>query len=557
MRRFFLAAALTATVMAALAAGRSDKSRLMENVRLFTSVVKEVDANYVDTLDVDDAVKTAIDAMLRKLDPYTEYFVGTDREQFKTMNQGEYGGIGSYVMERDGKVYISGPYEGSPAARAGLRPGDLIMVVNGDSVAGLSTEKVTERLKGPRGTHAVVTVKRPYVGADSIITVDMVREKIEIPSVPYYGVLPGGVGYIQLVQYSEKSADEVKTALETLVNRDHITSLIFDLRDNVGGYLESAVKILGYFLPKGTEVLRTRGRGSATEKIYRTHSKPLAPKLPLVVLINGSTASAAEITAGALQDLDRAVVIGNRSYGKGLVQTTTELPNGGLLKVTVSKYYIPSGRLIQALDYSHRAADGSVQRIPDSLTNVFTTKAGRQVRDGGGITPEITVTYPEVSAVTYNLVRDNWIFDYANRFAATHPSIPEVKDFVITDSIFEDFKSTIDSKRFNNDKVCEDILGRLREAAKIEGYMSDSLEAQLKVMEGMFSQPLENQIDNNREAIEPFLRREIAERYYYRRGEVESVIDSDPAVREALDLLRDPARYKALLLPAAKTDEKR
>lgn len=541
-----VAVVLVAAITGIGAAGRSDKSRLMENMRLFNSVVKELQANYVDTIDVDASVKTAIDAMLRKLDPYTEYFVGEEQENFNTMNQGEYGGIGSYVMERDGKVYISGPYEGSPAAKAGLRPGDLIMVVNGDSVAGLSTEKVTERLKGPRGTHAVVTVKRPYV-TDSIITVDMVREKIMIPSVPYSGVIGDGVGYILLSQFSEKSADEVKEALIKLMDKDRIKGLVLDLRDNGGGYLESAVKILSYFLPKGTEVLRTRGRNAGSEKIYRTHSKPIAPKLPMVVLINGATASSAEITAGALQDLDRAVVIGSRSFGKGLVQTTTELPNNALLKVTVSKYYIPSGRLIQAVDYSHRTAEGAAQRIPDSLTTVFSTKAGRQVRDGGGITPDISITYPEISRVTYNLVTDNWIFDYANKFAATHETIPPVKDFVITDSVYSDFKSSIDPARFNHDKVCEMLVQRLREAAKVEGYMSDSLDTRLKDVEELLRRPLDEELDSNRYAVAPYLKREIIERYYFRRGDVESFIDSDIAVRDAVALLNDEAKYKSIL----------
>jgi len=521
----------------------------MENMKIFNTVVKEVNANYVDSIDIDETVKTAIDAMLRKLDPYTEYMVGKEQENFKIMNQGEYGGIGSYIMERNGNVYISGPYEGSPAAKAGLRHGDMIMAVNGDTVIGMSSEKVTERLKGPRGTHAVVTVKRPYVTTDSIITVDMIREKIALPSVPYFGVIDNGIGYIQLAQYSEKSADEVKSALETLIERHGISSLILDLRDNVGGYLESAVKILGLFLPKGTEVLRTRGRDAGSEKIYRTHSKPIAPKLPMAVLINGNTASSAEITAGALQDLDRAVIIGSRSFGKGLVQTTTELPNDALLKITVSKYYIPSGRLIQAIDYSHRSADGDAQRIPDSLTHQFSTKAGRPVRDGGGITPDIEVKYPEISRVTYNLVSDFWVFDYANRFAATHTFIPPVKDFEITDSIYADFKSTIDADRFNHDKVCQILIDRLREAAKVEGYMSDSLDAQLKNVETLFNRPLDEELDANRAAITPYLKREIAERYYFRRGEVESFISDDLGIREASAILVNPQNYRLLLSP--------
>lgn len=546
MKKLILIITLVLTSVSFMAEGRSRKSRLMENMRLFSQVVKEVESNYVDTINVDEAVKTAIAAMLRKLDPYTEYLAGEEQEDFKVLNQGEYGGIGSYVMARDGNVYISGPYKDSPAQRAGLRHGDMIMEVNGDTVTGMSVDQVTSRLKGPQGTNVVVKVKRPYV-ADSLLTVSMIREKITIPSVPYFGVVDHNIGYILLNGFSEKSAEEVKTALETLIHRDKIKGLIFDLRDNGGGYLESAVKILGYFLPKGTEVLRTRGRNADSEKIYRTHSKPIAPNLPLVVLINGSTASSAEITAGALQDLDRAVIVGNRSFGKGLVQTQVDLPDNGLLKVTVSKYYLPSGRLIQSLDYSHRAADGTVNRIPDSLTNVFSTKIGRQVRDGGGITPDSTVTYPEVSRVAYNLVTENWIFDYANKYRANHSSMVSPREFVITDSIFDDFKASIDPEKFNHDNVCDMLLTRLRDAAKIEGYLNDSLQAQLDVVKQMLRLPLNEELDTNREMITPYLKREIADRYYSREGEIESVIDTDPAVIKAMAIITDPKQYSAIL----------
>lgn len=546
MKKLILIIALVLTTVSFMAEGRSRKSRLMENMRLFSQVVKEVESNYVDTINVDEAVKTAIAAMLRKLDPYTEYLAGEEQEDFKVLNQGEYGGIGSYVMSRDGNVYISGPYKDSPAQKAGLRHGDMIMVVNGDTVTGMSADQVTSRLKGPQGTNVVVTVKRPYT-ADSLLTVRMVREKITIPSVPYFGVVDNNIGYILLNGFSEKSADEVKTALETLIHRDKIKGLIFDLRDNGGGYLESAVKILGYFLPKGTEVLRTRGRNAESEKIYRTHSKPIAPDLPLVVLINGSTASSAEITAGALQDLDRAVIVGNRSFGKGLVQTSVDLPDNGLLKVTVSKYYLPSGRLIQSLDYSHRAADGTVNRVPDSLTTVFSTKIGREVRDGGGITPDSTVTYPEVSRVAYNLVTENWIFDYANKYRANHSSMVSPREFVITDSIFDDFKASIDPEKFNHDNVCDLLLTRLRDAAKIEGYLTDSLDAQLDVVKQMLRLPLNEELESNREMIIPYLKREIADRYYSREGEIESVIDTDPGVIKAMAILTDPKQYSAIL----------
>lgn len=559
MKKLFYAVAALATVaFFSQAETRSPKSDISANLSIFNSVVKELETNYVDTINIEKSIETAIGAMLNRLDPYTEYMPRKEQEDFRTLNSGEYGGIGSYIMARNGNVYISGPYQGSPAAKAGLRPGDLIMRIDTVSALGMSSDQVSSRLKGQRGTPVKVTVKRPYV-SDSILTFEIVREKIQIPSVPYAGVIgkQNDIGYIQLSQFSEKSADEVLEALDSLMKNQKIQGLVLDLRDNGGGFLESAVKILGYFLPKGTEVLRTRGRSQEEDKIYRTSSKPVAPDLPLVVLINDGTASASEITAGTLQDLDRAVIMGNRSFGKGLVQTTRSLPNEGLLKVTVARYYIPSGRLIQAIDYSHRNPDGTVARIPDSLTNVFSTANGRTVRDGGGITPDLKVEYPEVSRITYNVVTDNWAFDYANKFAANHASIPPVGQFKVNDSIYADFKAFIDPARFNYDKVCETMLKQLREAAKIEGYMSDSVSAQIDRLEAMMKHPLDKDLDNNRADITPYIEREIVGRYYFRPGEVQSFLNYDVAIDSAVNVLESPARYKTLLAPAKTAKKKK
>lgn len=545
---FYAAALLIAAAFMSQAETRSPKADINANLTIFNAVVKELQSNYVDTIDMEKSVQTAIGAMLNRLDPYTEYMPRKEQEDFRTLNSGEYAGIGSYIMQRDGNVYISGPHEGSPAAQAGLRTGDLITMVDTVTVLGMTTEQVSNRLKGQRGTTVKVTVKRPYV-QDSILTFEIVRDKIQIPSVPYSGVIGGDLGYIQLSQFSEKSADEVLDALDRLTGENNIKGLVLDLRDNGGGFLESAVKILGYFLPKGTEVLRTRGKGVMDERVYKTSDKPVAPKLPLVVLIDEGTASASEITAGALQDLDRAVIMGSRSFGKGLVQTTRELPYEGLLKVTVARYYIPSGRLIQAIDYSHRNPDGTVARIPDSLTTAFTTAAGRIVRDGGGITPDVKVKYPEISRLTYNVVRDNWAFDFANKYYAGHPSIAAPGDFVITDSIYEDFKRFINPAKFNYDKVCETMLKNLREAAKIEGYMNDSLSAQMDRLEAMMKHPLDKDLDTHRDAITPYLEREIVNRYYYRPGEIRSFLRHDAAIDSAVAILHDPAEYHRLLSP--------
>lgn len=547
---FYIAATLVCVALFAQAQARNSKSDISANLGIFNSVVKELETNYVDTVDIESSIKTAIEAMLNKLDPYTEYMPRKEQAEFRALNAGEYAGIGSYIMVRNGNVHISEPYEDSPAALAGLRPGDMIINIDTVSTVGMSSEQVSSRLKGQRGTTVKVTVKRPYV-KDSILTFDIVREKIRIPAVPYAGLIGkrGEFGYIQLSQFSEKSADEVLASLDTLMKKHHIEGLVFDLRDNGGGFLESAVKILSYFLPKGTEVLRTRGRLQEEDKVYRTASKPIAPKLPIVVLTNEATASASEITAGALQDLDRAVVMGTRSFGKGLVQTTRALPCDGLLKVTVARYYIPSGRLIQAIDYFHRNPDGSVGRIPDSLTNVFKTAGGRTVRDGGGITPDINVVYPEVNRLTYNVVTDNWVFDFANKFYAENESIPSIDSFVITDSIYTDFKAFIDPVKFNYDKVCETMLKQLRDAAKAEGYMTDSVSAQIDCLERMMKHPLDKDLDNNRKNIEPYLEREIVGRYHYRAGEVETFIKYDAAIDSAVNLLENQQRYNAILSP--------
>lgn len=554
---FYAVAALIAASLIAHAETRSPKGDIKANLAIFNAVVKEVQSNYVDSIDMEDVVETAIAAMLNKFDPYTEYMPRKVQEDFKVLNSGEYGGIGSYIMQRDGNVYISGPHKGSPADKAGLRSGDLIMSVDTVTVLGMTSDKVSERLKGPRGTTVKVKVKRPYVGADSILTFDIVREKIQIPAVSYSGMLPGEIGYIQLSQFSEKSAEEVEDALKSMLAIGKLKGLVLDLRDNGGGFLESAVKILGYFLPKGTEVLRTRGKGVMDERVYKTAGKPIAPDLPLVVLIDDGTASASEITSGALQDLDRAVIMGSRSFGKGLVQTTRSIPYDGLLKVTVARYYIPSGRLIQAIDYSHRNPDGTVARIPDSLTNVFTTAAGREVRDGGGITPDVKVTYPDITRVTYNAVRDNWVFDYANRYRATHDHIAPAAEFVVDDSIYADFKRFIDPAKFNHDNVGKAILDRLSEVATVEGYMSDSLKNQIAVVEGMLQRPLDQDLDANRKAIVPYLEREIANRYYYREGEAQSFLRHDVAIDSALSLLKDSDRYKALLAPKSRKSTKK
>lgn len=543
---------VAALALSAIAATRSNKAEITRNLDIFNSLYKELQTNYVDSIDAEKSINTAIAAMLNDIDPYTEYFPASQQEDITMMTSGEYAGIGSVILEKPGKgVFISEPYEGSPAQKAGLRPGDHIIMVDNDTVTTWHSSQVSGKLKGQAGTQVKVTVNRPYA-TDSILTFDITREKIQLPAVPYYGVVRDNIGYINLTSFTDKAATDVRNALIELKKDPRVKSIVLDLRGNRGGLLEAAVKIVGLFVPKNTEVLRTRGKGLLNEKVYKTTSAPVDTQIPLAVFIDGGSASSSEITAGALQDLDRAVIIGNRSFGKGLVQSTRPLPYDGVLKVTIAKYYIPSGRLIQAIDYSHRNPDGSVARIPDSLTNVFKTVHGRDVRDGGGITPDIDIDYGEANRLTYNIVSDNWAFDYATRYAAQHPEIAPAEEWQITDSIFDDFKQFIDPEKFNYDKVCEQMLESLKKAAEIEGYMNDSTRKEFTVLEGLLKHNLGHDLDNNRKDIEEILASEIIRRYYYQKGQVIEALKRDATLDSAVVVLNDKARYKQILSPAAK-----
>lgn len=541
-RSLFLLPLFLAAHSQAAEPATSHDAAVARNLTTFNSIVKELEMNYVDTIRPKEAFDAAIAALLSTIDPYTEYYSADDKSDLSRMTTGQldYGGIGSFIMERDGSSFISYPMEGAPAAKAGLRSGDKIIRVDSVDTSHMGSQEVTKLLRGQAGTPLTVTVQRPYV-TDSIITFDMVRGKLGEPSVPYWGVVEGNTGYIRLTSFIDKSGRDVREALEAFKADPQVKQIVLDLRGNGGGLLEQAVDIVGNFVPKGTEVLRTRGRDSSTEKIYKTTHSPIFPDIPLAVLIDGGSASASEITAGSLQDLDRAVLIGSRSFGKGLVQSTMQLPYDGLLKVTVAKYYIPSGRLIQALDYSHRNPDGSVARTPDSLTNVYKTLHGREVRDGGGLTPDITVDWGQVSRLTYNLVRDNRIYDFANRYANTHASIPEPWDFEVTDEIYEDFKKSIDPEKFNYDKTVEQLVEELRKTAEQEGYMTEETKAALDTLAPLLTPDLNRDLDNKREEVSEYLGAEIATRYYFDKGKIIQDLKSDPALKKAIEILSDRA----------------
>lgn len=526
----------------------SHDATVARNLQTFNAIVKELEMNYVDTIRPKEAFNAAIGALLGTIDPYTEYYDPDSRADLTKMTTGEYdyAGIGSFIMERDGSSFISYPMEGAPAQRAGLRSGDKIIRVDSVDTSHTGADAITKLLRGQADTPLTVTVVRPYV-TDSILTFNLVRSKLAEPSVPYWDVLDGNTGYIRLTSFIDKSGREVREALDSFSRNPDVDKIILDLRGNGGGLLESAVDIVGNFVPRGTEVLRTKGRDAASEKVYKTTRKPIFADIPLAVLIDGGSASASEITAGSLQDLDRAILVGSRSYGKGLVQSTLQLPYEGLLKVTVAKYYIPSGRLIQALDYSHRNPDGSVARTPDSLTHVFKTLHGREVRDGGGLVPDTTIDWGKFSRLAYNLVRDNWIYDYANRYANNNPSIAPAWDFTVTDEIFTDFKNSLDPSKLKYDKVLDKLLDELRKTAGEEGYLDARTEAALDSLAPMLTHSLQADLDHHKAEISEYLGAEIAQRYYYDKGKIAQDLKNDPGFRTAQTLLSDKKKLNRIL----------
>ena len=545
MRKFILTTAVVGMALALMTAktpGRSTDAAIARNLNTFNSIVKELQNNYVDSIAPDRSFGVAIDAFLSTIDPYTVYYPVEEQNELQTMTTGEYGGIGAYLLDRDSSTYIMEPMQGSPAARAGIRAGDRILRVDSIDVSRKLSADVTKVLRGRPNTMVSIKLQRPYT-ADSIIDVTFARELLQQPSVPFYTVV-GNTGYIRLTSFINKSPEEVKEALESFKSDARVKNIVLDLRGNGGGLVESAVDILSFFVPKGTEVVR--GREASSQRIYKTMRSPIFPDIPLAVLIDGSSASASEILAGAVQDLDRGVLIGSRSYGKGLVQTTRPLPYQGVLKFTVAKYYIPSGRLIQALDYGKRKEDGSVSRIPDSLTNVYKTRHGRTVRDGGGLQPDSVIDWGKVNRLVYNVVRDNWSFDYATKYAATHPSIPAASEFVVTDSIYDDFKKSIDPQRFKYDRVMEEAMKQLREIATEEGYMGDDTEAAFDSLSKLLIHDLNKDLDTHRSEIEEYLGSEIVGRYYYEPGKIAYMLRDDKAFKAARDIL-DSGKYKQIL----------
>ncbi|MDE6301010.1 MAG: S41 family peptidase [Muribaculaceae bacterium] len=544
------------TVLAICAAGllicasaaKYNKTEILRNLNLFNSVVKELHSGYVDTLDSEELIEFAIDAMLSRVDPYTEYYPANNREALTSISTGQYGGIGAVIQQRrEGGAIIYQPVFGEPAWQSGLRHGDIILKIDGKDVSSMKgTDEVSRNLRGTPGTTVHVEIRRPF-DPDSIKHIDVVRRTIHQNPLPYYGVDSTGMGYICLKTFNENSANLVRDAVLDMMKNPDLRGLVLDLRNNGGGVIDGAVDIAGLFVPKGTEVVRTRGTDGRVLKVYRTAAKPIAPDLPLVILTNRNTASASEIVAGSLQDLDRAVIVGERSFGKGLVQTSRQLPDGALLKLTMARYYIPSGRLIQALDYSHRDADGRPTRTPDSLTNVFATSKGREVRDGGGITPDVTVSDTTFSMLEYALEEQNVVYDYANRFRQTNPSIADADAWEVTDSVFNDFKTFVKPKNLIYDKMTERGIKYLREASRAEGMESDSVTALLDRLGELLQHNIDNDLEFNRTDILRLLDAEISQRYYPEADLIRRSLRYDADVDSARAVLLTPGRVEGIL----------
>lgn len=548
LRRFLLGSLVGAMGLGAAVAQKSHDNAVNHNLSIFTEIVTELETGFVDTLNTDAMMHSAIDAMLATLDPYTNYFTDKEQEDFETHSKGEFGGIGVYMSTFNGNVYLTSPHEGGPADKAGIRSGDKVVKVDTVDTKGYTTSQVSQLLRGEPGTMVKVTVVRPYV-ADSIVTMDILREKISIPAVDYYCVNDDEIGYISLTTFSEKAAEEVGNALEDFkANHPNLKGIVLDLTDNGGGLLGQAVDIAGMFLPKGTIVATTKGRNDEERRTYRTTKAPVYPDIPLAVLINSGSASASEILSGSLQDLDRAVLIGERSFGKGLVQTTRQLPYGHMLKYTTAKYYIPSGRLIQAIDYSHRNADGSAKNVPDSLTSVFYTKAGREVRDGGGLKPDVEVAdTTAVSNFAYEMVRGDILYNFANEYAATHEKIASPKEFNLTDEDYALLAQRMREANFKYNTETAEVLEQMRIKAKREGYLTDSVAAEIDALKEQLKPNIEKDLKENREFLESILVTWICDRFYYDKGRAEAALRFNKDYEKALEILSDTKGYKSIL----------
>ena len=551
---------LTAVFQTANAQQRSFDTA--KNLDIFNSIYKELDLFFVDSLNSRKTIRTGIEAILNSLDPYTVYYASDETKSLKLMITGKYAGIGSMIRyyKKADRVVIDEPYEGQPAAVAGVKAGDIILSIDGKDTGKKGAKAtndfvsdVSDRLKGDPGTTFVLKVQRP--GVKEPLSFKITRKTIKMPAIPYYTMLPNHTAYINLSSFTEGCAQDVRRAFVELKEQG-ATSLVFDLRDNGGGSMSEAIDIVSMFVPKGTEVVSTKGKTKAASSTYKTTKEPIDTQMPIAVLVNNGTASASEITSGALQDEDRAVIIGNRTYGKGLVQVTRDMPYGGVLKVTASKYYIPSGRCIQAIDYaSHRYSDGVSTRIPDSLTHVFKTRLGREVRDGGGISPDLTVKKDSMATMLYYLITSDELFDYVTDYVEKHPTIAPASQFSITDADYNGFTAYMTGTMFTYDAQSGKALNELKKIAKAEGYLDDA-KNEFKALEDKLKPNLQKDLIRNKKDIKNIINSEIIKRYYYQKGAIQYALKDDKDLQEALRILADRQTYNQILTPVKKENKK-
>lgn len=528
-------------VLLALNVPNNKYFEIAKNLDIFATLFKEVNAFYVDEVDPKKTIETGINAMLASLDPYTNYIPEEDAADYRTLTTGEYAGIGSLIGVIDTKVIITMPNEGFPAEKAGLKIGDEIVKVDTVSVKGKSTSEVSKLLKGVSGTTVNLEILRNGEIKKFVIT----RSTIVLENVPYKGMVTSTIGYIKLTDFTTNAGKDVKQSLKVLKSQG-AESIILDLRENPGGLLFEAVNIANVFIPKGKLVVETRGKQEDWTHEYKTLGQPTDTKIPLVVLTSSGSASASEIVAGTLQDYDRAVLIGRKTFGKGLVQTTRQLPYNSQLKVTTAKYYIPSGRCIQAIDYSHRNVDGSVGKIPDSLMIAFKTKKGRTVYDGGGITPDVKVKAQFLAPITISLLRKAHIFNYANQYFYAHSKVPIIKEFELTDSEYDQFASWLSDKNYDYTTKLEQAINQLEEN-KNQDPMVDKIMEKLEILKKEVAHNKERDLQTHKIEIKNLLEEEIIGRYHFTRGEIACSIQHDKDVDQAIAILNDASKYKSIL----------
>ena len=516
---------------------------ISKNLDIFITLFKELNLYYVDETQPGDLVEKGIDGMLLSLDPYTTYIPETDIEDYRFMTTGQYGGIGAMIRKKDSLMVVAEPYEGFPAMKAGLLAGDVILEVNEKSTEGKSTGDISSFLKGQPQTEVKVRIKR--FGVDKPFDVTIKREEIQIKSVPYLGMLNEEVGYLNLSSFTDNCSQDVKDAVVELKAKG-MKKLVLDLRGNPGGLLKEAVALSNLFVSKGEMIVSTKGKVKEWNKDYKATQSPLDKDMPLAVLVNRGSASASEIVSGVIQDLDRGVIIGERTFGKGLVQTTRPLSYNSQLKVTTAKYYIPSGRCIQALDYSNRNEDGSVGKVPDSLITKYETRAGRPVFDGGGINPDVEVKPMPLSDIAFNLGLKMLYFDFATEYRHQHKEIAAVKEFDIDENLYSEFKSWLETKEFDYTTDSEKVMGKLKEVAEEEKYF-ERIEIEYNALNEQVRHNKTHDLEEFQEEVKDLLRGEIVSRYHHQKGRIEAMLEDDSDVKKALEILADTEEYKRIL----------